>query len=349
MIDANFIFGCLNHDTAYTNPNDFLEWANNSAYVDVDPHNHFDTINNPYNYSDLSYLLDSCGVTLSRNVLGGVTYADTVVGAQTLQEDWTQYIGTKYGFTYTFYPWQAEIVWGTATPGHIADYTKFGIWKPAGATSPTEFGTHDPNGLITHVGSGCKEETSFLLDNQGHLTHTTQQIINEVLYVADYIQTLPSTPNDYYTMNMLINFRDMPIVPGFVDSLSAIIDGIQPYVNQGKVVWYTLAEKYDHWYATHTDSTDHFKFDCADIPLPINGIEDEDLSAIKIYPNPTTGTVQIKSTQDWLNYRLLTLTGDEVANGEISQFLDFSDQPTGVYILEIQNGDQVIREKVIKN
>jgi hypothetical protein len=71
QVDANFIKGCLLHAAAAASPNDFLEWANNLPFIDVDGHNHFNPIQNPYNYADLAYLLDSCGVVLNKKILGG--------------------------------------------------------------------------------------------------------------------------------------------------------------------------------------------------------------------------------------------------------------------------------------
>ena len=103
----------------------------------------------------------------------------------------------------------------------------------------------------------------------------------------DYIQTLPTGPNDFYTMNMMINFSDIPLIPNYVDSIGTIIDGLQNYVTSGKIVWATLGEKYDMWYAQHTNPNDYFNYNCTDMTL---GTEEMSVSAesIAIYPNPTT-------------------------------------------------------------
>lgn len=297
QVDANFIKAVLQWENANMDPNDLLEWANNSPYIDVDGHNHFRPVPgpayNPYNYSDLAHLLDSCGVVLARKILGGVTYADTTVGGVVMTENWTQYSTPCPGFSFPGFQWQAEIVWGSASPGHVADLTKFGIWKPKGGTSPSEFVTHEPTATITHIGGGCKQFVGYILDQNNQLTHSTEEVITNVLQTADHIQSLPTSSNDHYTMNMLINFRDMPNIPGFVDSISAIIEGIRPYVDQGKVVWATLSEKYDIWYATHTDPNDHFKYDCADIPLGADAVDDRE-PGVRCFPNPTNGSMRIE-------------------------------------------------------
>ena len=84
QVDANLIRGCIFHDSAATNPNDLLEWANNATFIDVDGHNHCDSFQNPYNYDDLAYLLDYCGVVLTKNILGGVAWNGPA-------ETWTQH------------------------------------------------------------------------------------------------------------------------------------------------------------------------------------------------------------------------------------------------------------------
>ena len=298
QVDGNFINAVLLWDDGANNPNDILEWANNSAYIDVDGHNHFNPIPNnpgqqynPYKYPDLAKLLDSCGVVLSHNILGGITYADTIVGGIMLMENWTQYASPTPGFTFTDFLWQADIVWGTATPSHVADYTHFGVWKPAGGSSPTEFGTHDPNGTITHIGGGCKEDVSYILNAQHHLVRTTDEVIENVKGIIDDIQNLPTSPNDFYTLNMLVNFRDIPNIAHFADSIGAIIEGLQDYVDQGKMVWATLGEKYDLWYSQHADPNDYFNYACEDIVLSADEVAVQ--TQLRIYPNPADDIIRI--------------------------------------------------------
>ncbi len=366
QVDGNFINGVLTWDNGASSSNDILQWANNSAYIDVDGHNHFNplpdyadipnhtSLNNPYKYSDLAKLLDSCGVTLAHNILGGVTYADTTVGSVVMNENWTQYATPTPGYTYTNFIWQADIVWGTASPNHVADYTRFGVWKPQGGSSPTQFGTHDPNATITHVGGGCKEDIGYNINPQtGALFRTTDEVISKILSIVDDIQNIPPTSNDFYTMNMLINFRDIPNIPNFADSIAKIIDGIQLYVNQGKIVWATLGEKYDLWYASHTNPNDYFNVDCADIPGLATGIEDvEKNDDFIIYPNPTTGIFQISgniSTNAKIS--VFNLFGEKVyANNFDNGYFNLSHLSNGIYLIVVEDNDGIIyNHKLIKN
>ena len=351
QIDANFIKGALIWEDAASNPNDILEWANNSPYIDVDGHNHFDPIVNPYKYSDLAKLLDSCGVVLTHNILGGVTYADTVVGNFTFHENWTEYQNPVPGFTFTDFYWQADIVWGTATPGHVADYTHFGVWKPKGGSSPTEFGTHDPNGNLTHIGGGCKEDIRYAIDVQtGQLVRTTDEVIANIKGIVDYIQTLPSGPNDFYTMNMMMHFRDMPNIPHFADSIGVIIDGLQDYVDQGKIVWTTLGEKYDIWYAEHTDPNDYFNYDCADISV---GVEEAggNTEKITIYPNPATDLINFSLPQNTSirSVEICNLLGRKIYSQNNLNAISLSGFENGIYIVRIvDENDDSITQKIMK-
>lgn len=80
----------------------------------------------------------------------------------------------------------------------------------------------------------------------------------------------------------------------------------------------------------------------------------------KLYPNPTRGLFILEyssSTPEQLNYQLLTTLGQVVQNSRLSynsgqqQFrLDLSDQPDGVYYLQLTSEDQrfILTERIVK-
>lgn len=356
QVDGNFINGVLKWENGAVNDNDILEWANNSEFIDIDPHNHYNplpnhpnNVYNPYKYPDLMKLLDSCGATYNHIVLGGVTYADTTVGNVTLHENWTVYLTPTPGVTFTNYFINADIVWGTASPGHVADYTHFGVWKPAGGSSPTEFGMHDPNNSITHIGGGCKEDIGYHIVNfqTGELNQTTDEVISKIRSIVDNIQTLPPSPNDFYTMNMLINFRDIPQIPNFADSIGVIIDGLQPYVNQGKIVWATIGEKYDLWYAMHPDPNDYFNYDCNDLVL---GVEDYEKNDFAVYPNPATNEVHLENLPQKSSIYIYSQFGELVyQKDDFNQnVIDVSGYRSGLYFIVIKNNNVSVTQKIVK-
>jgi len=63
---------------------------------------------------------------------------------------------------------------------------------------------------------------------------------------------------------------------------------------------------------------------------------------INVFPNPSTGMVNIQTTQGW-SLKMYTLVGAQVAfeMGAGNAVLDVSNQPAGIYLLEITIDDQV--------
>lgn len=340
QVDANYIFGNLNHDNAATNPNDFLEWANNSPYIDVDGHNHFDASVNPYNYADLAHLLDSCGVVFSVNEVAGTWMAPL--------ETWTPYQSPVQGYTYTNYSYQADLLWGGGTPSHSNDINDFGVWKPTGPNSALEFRTHAPQNHLTYIGSGCKDKIEFALDPlNGEQKLTTDEIISNLKAMSDYFNSLPSGPNDFYTLNFLINFRDFPQIPSFADSIAKIIDGIQPYVDNGKIIWATLADKYNTWYNLHTDPFDHFSYKCEDTPLIVEDVfNDDDFS---VYPNPSQGNIEITCNKKIERMEIIDNIGNTIYNVESPKPNQnkFSFQLSkGIYFIKIITSSSTVTKKI---
>lgn len=342
QLDDNYLFGTLIHDNAATNPNDFLEWASKSAYIDVDGHSHFDPQFNPYNYADLAYLIDSCGAEISENLIGGSWEAPG--------ETWTQYQNPVNGFTYTSFVWQADILWGTASPGHVNDMDIYGIWKPSGATAQT-FLQHDPQNHLTSVGGGCKDQASYIIEPQtGLLKHTTDEVVQNIMSLADYINTLPSTSNDFYTLNILMNFRDFPIISNFADSIGKIIDGLQPDVDNGKIVWATIAEKYHLWYNNHLNPADYFVYECDSMSVGITTPINLDPSSVTIYPNPASNLIHINSDYPIDGISLYDLSGRLVIQYAAAQTPDIHLPITldsGLYLVQVETSVGVATQRLM--
>ena len=91
------------------------------------------------------------------------------------------------------------------------------------------------------------------------------------------------------------------------------------------------------------------------IGYPMN-IEEESTRIFNIYPNPTTGQIQVELTENNqpFNIQLCNILGEAVWNENIKvhtsqKTFDISDQPNGVYLLKMQVGDKKITEKIILN
>ena len=70
---------------------------------------------------------------------------------------------------------------------------------------------------------------------------------------------------------------------------------------------------------------------------PILGISEQLFDAI-VHPNPASEYLEIVSSQNWKNYRIISLSGIEIVNQNLpGKTIDVSSLDTGVYLLELTN------------
>lgn len=289
--DQNFIRACLKHDTAASSPNDLIQYLNSLPEVEVDPHNHFDNTVSPlnpnyndYNYSDVACLLDSCGLPYPRTNMGGFIWMNFTTPA-TVNEEWTQYNnGPQPGNKFPGYDWRPVVAWGGGSPGHTNDYKSYGIWKPK-APSMALFGQHDTSKYLTVIGQGCDD--GFVLFDTSSVAYMLAQL-QSLIY---FIQQQPANPNAFWTASIMINHKHFQSA-NYVERLGQLLTAIDPYVQNGQVVWATLTEKYNAWHSLHSNAADFFNYQCSNIPLAVAETEKE--TALPLYPNPATTYAEMK-------------------------------------------------------
>jgi hypothetical protein len=77
-------------------------------------------------------------------------------------------------------------------------------------------------------------------------------------------------------------------------------------------------------------------------------IENVNNQEIKLYPNPTTGKFSIVNIETGTIY-VKNMAGQIVYTGELSNNqMDISDQPDGMYFIEVRNGSELFTGRVIK-
>jgi hypothetical protein len=335
--ESDFIRADIANESGYTNPNDLLDSLDNTGTVEVDPHNHFDNNSssmtyNPYNYSDLAHLLDSAGLASPRNNMGGFLY--------TTATDFMPYQNPVAGNMYPNYSWNPNVIWGAGSPNHINDYNGYGVWKPQGGG--VNFMNHDPSKHLTFIGNGC----SFVVFDTTHVS----TIVNGIVLMLQYIQYQPYDPMAMYTASIQMNFRDIA-TPGYIDTIAAIVRGIEQYRNSGQIVYQTLTEKYTTWYTAHSSSSDHFKLDC---PVLTLGVEEERTGAAQLWPNPSNGILNVSSPgQPAEAVEVLDLQGKCLLRKELSQEtayqLDLSSLSPGLYFLrQVSTGGESRIDKFMK-
>lgn len=325
--ESDFILADISNESGYANPNDLLDSLDATATVEVDPHNHFDNnpmsaSYNPYNYSDLAHLLDSAGLTPLRTNLGGFLWQTA--------SDWMPYQNNVSGNTYPFYSWRPDVIWGAGSPGHTNDYNGYGVWKPQGAG--LQFMNHDPAKHLYFIGNGC----SYVVFDTTHVS----TIVNAVVQMLQYIQYQPYDPMAMYTASIQMNFRDMNS-PGYADTIAAIVRGLEPYVNSGRIVYQTLSEKMATWNAAHSSSADYFRTDCQGLPL--NTAEEETVPGTSLYPNPAHDVLNIQSASEPVQQiELIDINGKTVMQFEADSPLvqvNTAGLSPGMYFAIVRFGD----------
>lgn len=82
-------------------------------------------------------------------------------------------------------------------------------------------------------------------------------------------------------------------------------------------------------------------------PLSVNNF---DLEAIKLYPNPTTDYIQVEGLTEKIDYSVFNILGQEIQKGIISPQIkiDFQNVNNGMYVLKLQ-GEKIQKDfKIIK-
>ena len=152
--------------------------------------------------------------------------------------------------------------------------------------------------------------------------------------------------------------------PGFVDGRDAILEADELLYNgENKCeIWKAFSKRGLGYYAdqgntnNRLDGTANFDMPPSDVlDCSYMSVDDMPANIAQIYPNPTTGIVNImtKSSFDKISVSLTDLSGrilqtDNVSMNGNSASIDISQKPTGVYILKIVTPNDSQSFKVIK-
>jgi hypothetical protein len=83
-----------------------------------------------------------------------------------------------------------------------------------------------------------------------------------------------------------------------------------------------------------------------------SSLADDGPNSVKIFPNPTSHIVNVVIPVETGSYRLFDFTGREVKSGILNKGVNklvLSELPKGVYIMEINSGNEIINFSTIKN
>ena len=77
-------------------------------------------------------------------------------------------------------------------------------------------------------------------------------------------------------------------------------------------------------------------------------IDDLEESTITIYPNPSTGIVNITGVEQVDEIRVFTISGQLVKKAENTSSIDLSSEMRGLYMIEIKSDGKTIVNRLIK-
>jgi hypothetical protein len=78
-----------------------------------------------------------------------------------------------------------------------------------------------------------------------------------------------------------------------------------------------------------------------------NAANPVEMQEIALFPNPTTGMVQIDPVPEG-SYKILDAMGKTLEQGTVKAYYNFSEQPNGVYTLMLQTRNNTQYIKVVK-
>jgi hypothetical protein len=297
--------------------------------VECDPHAH----ESLFNYADVAKLHDSLGVNPGL-VMSGFLY-NQLQGIY----DWQDYQNPRAGTMYPNYTWAPKIIWGAATPAHVADPQYYGMWKP---TSMASFFNHQASNHLQAYGQGCKIEV--------HDTSDLKYVMAELRTTLNAIQTGAAPADGFYCTSIF--FRESYLsVPTFVNTkLAALMDSINVLVVQNKVEWKFIPEVATIWETTY--AAQPFIMNC-DLTMYGAGLTPLDATSSSISPNPFTQSSTLHTSQTMQDATLLVYdiyghlvrTVHNIQGNELK--LERDALPSGVYFAKITEGSSLLLSQKI--
>lgn len=99
----------------------------------------------------------------------------------------------------------------------------------------------------------------------------------------------------------------------------------------------------------YQNNQDAWASGAAEIPItieaPVAGVDNDELNKVSIYPNPTTGEINLSELSGAAVISLSNMAGQVVAEYKFQASIDISELPAGIYMLQSDNG---LNRQIIK-
>jgi len=186
------------------------------------------------------------------------------------------------------------------------------------------------------------------------------------------LRTNPTNSIQYFQINSVdtSQYSDIVLSFNYLAARDQNVYNIQMTIEQSVdgTNWNNLSfvQQTNTWYNVSIDNiisspTLYLKFsrticECANIfgidDVKITGnvlsTNQNTLTELNIYPNPTNGSLYLSTNTD-KNIKIYDMIGNKVIDKDIKNFLDTTNLPIGVYVCEIKEGENKLIKKIVKN
>ena len=191
-----------------------VQYMHDSLGFEIDPHAH----ESVYNYADVAYFIQQCGVTPSGVVGGFVAYPETACIVE-------HFFAPIEADSFPGYVWTPQILSAPGTRDHIDEDSLWisGVWKPPDAE---HFLEHSDTAPLPCVGK-------YLSNWEGFWDIISRAESGEL------------DPNKLYTAGIFI--AQGGLSHAGTDSLISELDDLQEYTNTDRIRWTTIEEIVQIW------------------------------------------------------------------------------------------------------
>lgn len=186
--------------------------------IAVDAHSHE---RSGWNYADVAHSLQQLGVP-PNGIVGGF------IASPASLEVWTRLRAPLVGRRPPYPVWQAQALWGAASPGHRDDPDATGVWRPR---DPERFFEDDPAQSLPYIGGWTSDEAAG----------------DGLADLLDRLRTNRLEPGRMYTATIMIQQCNLDSDAALQPAIAAILDRFAPDVATGDLVWATLPTVLRTW------------------------------------------------------------------------------------------------------
>ncbi len=212
------------------------------------------------------------------------------------------------------------------------------------SSSDNSIATVNENGLVTGVAEGTA--TITVTTEDGNFTATCTVTVETTTVAVTGVSVNPTT-----TAMLVDGTQQLSATIAPTNATNQNVTWTSDMQNIATVSATGLVEGVAVGTANIIVSTEDGNFtDTCVVTVGPNGIKENIAEIINIYPNPTAGIINLKSSERILNASIQDITGKIIRklNVENNETINLADIENGIYIIKIQTANKVFSGKIIK-